>query len=63
MILHYPFAKQHALKRQAGRGSGQPQPWRAPEIIETDADGPPLIRFPPDLDHNTRKTRIAKAPE
>ncbi|MBV8900934.1 MAG: Uma2 family endonuclease [Verrucomicrobia bacterium] len=57
-----PFAEQHALNRRAVarlwvalRFSG------ALEIIETDRDGNPVMSPPPDLDHDIRKDRIAKA--
>jgi hypothetical protein len=62
--LRRPFTEQHALNRQAvGRLWANPRHAGAPELIETDRDGNPIMSRPPDLDHDLRKNRIAKALE
>src|SRR5690349_20759268 len=64
VTLHRPFAEQHALNRQAvARLWANPRHAAAPELIETDRDGNPIMSPPPDLEHDIRKNRIAKALE
>lgn len=58
------FAEQHALNRDAvARLWADPRFSDALETIETDRDGNPIMSPPPDLDHDIRKNRIAKALE
>jgi Uma2 family endonuclease len=62
--IQRPFAEQHAINRQAvARLWADPRFSETLEIIETDRDGNPIMSPPPDLDHDIRKNRIAKALE
>jgi Uma2 family endonuclease len=62
--IRRPFAEQHALNREAvARLWADPRLSEALENVETDRDGNPIMSPPPDLDHDIRKNRIAKALE
>jgi Uma2 family endonuclease len=59
--VHRTFAEQHAFNCQAvAQLWTEPRYAEAPEVIETDRDGNPIMSPPPEWCHDLRKNRIAK---